>query len=83
MHTCRSAAGKWSYLLRLVGASMREGILDVGEFLKWMLPRVAGSTADASHASAAAMLPVLQASIWVRILLCGIRLCTLGPEGLC
>jgi hypothetical protein len=64
---CRLAASKWSYLLRLVGASMREGMLDVGELIKWALSRTADLTTDATHTAAAAVLPILQTCIWVSI----------------
>jgi hypothetical protein len=46
---------------------VREGMLDVGELLTWALPRVAGTMADPSHTVSAAVLPTLQACIWVRI----------------
>lgn len=62
----RAAASKWSHMLQLVGGSMRSGMLDVGELLSWALPRVAGTVADPSHTAAAAVLPMLQACIWVR-----------------
>lgn len=54
--------------MRLVGASAREGMLAVEELLKWALLRVGDASADAPHVAAAAVLPMLQACIWVRAL---------------
>jgi hypothetical protein len=45
---------------------VREGMLDVAGLLDWALPRVADTMADPSHTVAAAILPMLQACIWVR-----------------
>lgn len=52
--------------MRLVGASAAEGLLSVEELLAWALPRLADGGADSGHAAAAAVLPLLQASLWVR-----------------
>ncbi len=52
--------------MRLAGASAAEGLLSVEELLAWALPRLADGGADSGHAAAAAVLPLLQASLWVR-----------------
>lgn len=40
-------------------------MLAIEDFLKWVLPRVGDAASDAGHVAAAAVLPLLQACIWV------------------
>lgn len=63
---CRKVAGDWQYLVRLAGTSCAEGLLSIGQLLAWALPRLADAAADAGHAVAAAVLPLLQACLRVR-----------------
>lgn len=59
----------------MAAASLAEGLLDCGALLAWLLPAFrdsAGgswnkiSSRDTAHVTAAALLPLLQACIWVR-----------------
>ena len=59
----REAAWKWQYMLKLVGWSHGESLLDVEQLLSWLLTWI-GRT-DREHSFLAALVPLLQLCITV------------------